>query len=60
MSDPHQLRQVVCALIFGLAFVAAMGVVAYVLFFADWFDAGGDFTDSQLQSRIDAAFKEES
>ena len=54
MPEVHVIAYVVVS---AIAFVLALALIAWILFCADWFDVG-DFTDSQLQSRIDAAFKE--
>ena len=54
MNDPIAI---VFAIVSGLALVGGVAIVAHVLFAADY--TVDDVSDSELQSRIDAAFEEE-
>lgn len=49
---------VVVAVLTALAIVGGAALLAYLVCAVDWF-ADADFTESEFQSRIDAAFKEE-
>ena len=48
------------AVLTAVVVVGTAGGLAYLLSSVDWFAGGEDFTESELQARIDALFKEES
>jgi hypothetical protein len=49
----------VLAALMAVSIVSLAGLIAYLVVCVDWF-AANDFTESELQARIDATFKEKS